>query len=75
MDSVVPSDPSIDTTPKPGDVTLCLFCGEWCVFDVHLMLRKPTDDELVEIGLDPDFRVARQAWFFVIKSGRNDDGR
>ena len=48
--------------PEEGDVTLCFGCGEWCVFDYGMHLRKPTDKEFDEIGTDPDCMGARWAW-------------
>lgn len=54
-----------ESTPDPGDCTMCLYCGEWLVFEDGLTLRIPTDDELVEIGLDPDCRRTRAAWVLI----------
>lgn len=47
--------------PEPGNLSLCIECGEWSVF-TETALRKPTDDEFVEIAADPDARRARAAW-------------
>ena len=49
-------------SPSPGDVTLCVECGEWCLFDDELKLKKPSDDILVEIGSDPVLRQMRMSW-------------
>jgi hypothetical protein len=51
-----------DSVPAPGDATLCAYCGEWCVFDTDLMLRKPTDNEFVALGADKTCRDLRAAW-------------
>jgi len=50
--------------PKNGDVTLCISCGEWNVFDskVEDRIRKPTPQEFFDIGLDPACRKVRWAW-------------
>ena len=43
-------------------MTLCFGCGEYCIFNSDLTLRKPDDDEMIEIGLDPVARRARLVW-------------
>jgi hypothetical protein len=48
--------------PAKGAVSLCVYCGEWCVFTRGLDLRKPTPDEFLEIGLDERCRRARAIW-------------
>lgn len=48
--------------PEPGDVSLCIECAEWSVFNKDLRLRVPTDKELLDIGLNPDCRTLREAW-------------
>jgi hypothetical protein len=50
------------SSPTPGAVSLCLRCGEWSIFDQQLKLRKPTDDEFMEIAEDEDLRRLRMAW-------------
>jgi hypothetical protein len=57
-----------DTVPKPGDATLCLYCGEWCVFDIDLTLRKPTDDEFVMLAFDETCQGLRTAWVQLKKN-------
>jgi len=47
--------------PSVGSLSFCL-CGEWGVWETSERLRKPTDDELIEIGLDPACRAIRAAW-------------
>jgi hypothetical protein len=51
-----------DTTPKPGDVTLCIRCGEWCVFDDRMTLRKPGRALRYAIARNPDCEFIRAAW-------------
>lgn len=36
--------------PKPGNVTLCFYCGHILVFDEGLLLREPTGEEMHEIA-------------------------
>lgn len=65
MDRV--SSVNLDAVPEEGDITLCFGCGEWCVFDDGLHLRKPSDEEFDIIGSDPDMMKARWAWTETIK--------
>lgn len=38
--------------PKPGDVTVCLYCGHIMIFADDLSLRDPNDSEAHEIAGD-----------------------
>jgi hypothetical protein len=49
-------------TPKAGDITMCIKCGEWNTFEPDLVLRKPTDNEYVDIAMDPGCMRLRWAW-------------
>lgn len=60
LDAATPADGV--GAPSPGDATLCIDCGEWCVFNDELKLEKPSDDAYVEIGTDPECRKMRLAW-------------
>jgi hypothetical protein len=52
-----------DAVPEPGDITLCMSCGEWSIFsDSAGTLRKPTDAEFSEIGTDKNMQAMRRAW-------------
>ena len=60
--------PRGDTVPpQQGDISLCMGCGEWGLFDKHWKggLRQPTHDEYVEIVADEDCTNARAAWLRV----------
>ena len=46
---------------KPGDVSLCMKCGEASVFTGELVMRPPTAEELATIEADPMVRRARRA--------------
>lgn len=48
--------------PTPGDLMLCISCGEWAIEGEAHTLVKPTDDELREIGTNEDCQRARRAW-------------
>jgi hypothetical protein len=65
IDSASTPDRGSDYKPEPGDASLCFGCGEWCMFQDDLTLRKPSEEELIEIGLDPDCRRVRQAWVLL----------
>lgn len=60
--------------PQPklqeGAVTMCFACGEWSVFDANLDMRKPTEDELAEIALNPVAQKLREA-MDTIRAGRS----
>jgi hypothetical protein len=58
--------------PERGDITMCIECGEWSVFDGRkLKLRKPTDAEYDDIAAKPDARDARSAWLMMqMKRGK-----
>ena len=60
LDAASPADGA--ASPSPGDATLCIYCGEWCVFNDELKLEKPSDDAYVEIGTNPECRRIRSAW-------------
>ena len=42
------------TRPKPGDLTVCLYCSHLMAFDDKLGLRALTDDEIVDAAGDGD---------------------
>ena len=50
--------------PQEGDATLCVRCGEWCVFDDRNGggLRKPTRRELREMMRDSRCLALRECW-------------
>ena len=45
--------------PKPGDVSVCKYCGALAVFGDELVLRELTADEQRDIDNDPVVRRAR----------------
>lgn len=47
--------------PAPGDVTVCIGCGNVSVFTEKLKLRKPTAAELKEITEDPRIKEVQKA--------------
>jgi hypothetical protein len=55
--------------PRPGNFSICVKCGELSVYDDNLDLRKPTDDEYIEVAHDPGITVARRSWMNMERSG------
>lgn len=54
-----------DEPPNDGDVGFCLTCGQWGIFVVkggEMTKRVLTDDELMEIHLDPVVRSMEKIW-------------
>jgi len=49
-----------DKRPRPGDVSVCIYCGEVGMFDAFLALRRPTDDEIVMMAGDKDLLLAQE---------------
>jgi len=58
LDAATACDLNDETEPKTGDMSVCIDCGEVCVFTDHLHLRKPTDSELLEIAGTPGLVMA-----------------
>jgi L-aminopeptidase/D-esterase-like protein len=56
--------------PGPGDLTICIRCGEWSVFARNGRTRKPTAAEAREIATSRLCRHARQAWEQMIAAVR-----
>ena len=48
--------------PEEGTATLCLYCGEWSIFNADMSLRKPTSVEAVELATDSAARSLRACW-------------
>lgn len=42
-----------DATASPGDVTVCFGCHHVMIYGDGLILRAPTDEEIVEMAGDP----------------------
>lgn len=51
-----------DATPTPGDVSLCISCGEWAVYDGGLALQSPSREQSREFSRDPDLKRIRRSW-------------
>jgi len=51
-------------SPKDGDLSFCIGCGEWSVFAEGEVggLRKPNGREYLQIGLSAEIAVIREAW-------------
>jgi hypothetical protein len=54
MDCATCIDPGEeDARPKPGDLTICIKCGEFLIFGKGYKLRLPTRDEYRKYGNEP----------------------
>lgn len=54
-----------DVAPKPGDISVCLYCGEWLMFDDDtLPTLKPTEEEMKQASaaLLVEAREMRARW-------------
>jgi hypothetical protein len=51
--------------PNVSDVTLCIACGSFSVFDKKLALRKPTGEEQVWFATNRDTRRLYFAWLMT----------
>ena len=69
------SDSKTARAPMPGDLMMCIQCGEWMVPDAQLNFRKPTDDEFVVIATDPDCRRYRAAWLAIQQAVQDVKGK
>jgi hypothetical protein len=49
-----------DFTPRPGDLTVCLYCGHLQAFDADLKLRNLTDEEMHAIAGDEKLLAAQR---------------
>lgn len=48
-------------TPKPGDVSVCMWCGHIMAFDAELALRDLTDDEVRKVAGDKRILAIQKA--------------
>lgn len=46
--------------PSEGDFTLCAYCGGLNVFDAHLRLRSPNDEEIFAAAKDSHLQRLRR---------------
>jgi len=54
--------PAVEPIMRPGDVTMCIACGEFSVMGISEMLRKPTRTEARDLNKDGAVRHLRGAW-------------
>ena len=47
-----------DECPSPGDYSICVYCGHLMIFSDGLVLRNPTDEEIISIAGDPALIMA-----------------
>jgi hypothetical protein len=52
------TDPTDETNrPKPGDISVCVYCGSLFAFDFDMRLRAVTPEEEMEIMDNPELRT------------------
>jgi len=54
--------PAAEPRMGPGDVTMCIKCGQFSVMGTDEMLREPTKDETHDIDHDLRIKFLRVAW-------------
>lgn len=61
LDSVAPDPSAPRDRAKPGDLTICFYCGSILIFGEDLRVRFPTHEEKVEVIQDPGIYRPLQA--------------
>ena len=51
-----------DGPPQPGDVTMCIGCGHWAVFDEAMVLQEPDELTAEQLMADNKIVAASLAW-------------
>ena len=46
-----------DRQPRPGDMTVCIFCGSFLVFGEGLSLGMAPDEMIIEASGTPEFKA------------------
>lgn len=59
-----------EVSPEPGDVSVCLYCGEFYIFDDDMNFRDPTPEEYVRLEATPELDLVRRAAVLVHKRMR-----
>ena len=57
--------------PKPGDFSICIYCGALSVFDEDLKLREPTQEEAIAFAESECARRAQEIIFDMKKKTDN----
>ena len=60
-----------ESKPKPGDITICLYCGHLMAFDNELMVRTLTDAEMLEVAGNKDILEIQRVRGEVMKHRRS----
>jgi hypothetical protein len=55
------TDPLEEVQPKPGDVSICFYCGHIAVFTLDLTLREPNLEEARDIAGNPEILSYQRA--------------
>ena len=68
----VGEDAAKNPLPENGDLSLCIACGEWAVFERKAKggQRKPNKEEYNYIIENNDTRLLRETWFDTVGNKR-----
>lgn len=60
------------TEPRNGDITMCIECGEFAIFDSSFPdgVRKPNPAENFEMKRSKELAFVKAAWEFATRHGR-----
>jgi transcription initiation factor IIE alpha subunit len=47
-----------DTVPKPGDISICVHCGEYLVFDDNLRSQSMSQEEFSSLDDEQKFQIS-----------------
>jgi hypothetical protein len=47
-----------DTTPKTGDISICIYCGEYLVFDEDLRSQSMSQEEFDSLDDEMKFQIS-----------------
>jgi len=68
------SSPDDDVKPSVGDISVCIYCSHICVFGDDMVLRNPTDEEMLQIAGDKQvIAVVNVTADFRKRARENDD--
>jgi hypothetical protein len=71
VDAATPVDGN-PQAPKPGDIMMCMVCGEFATEGDDGAMRKPTYDEFTDIADSPNCQMARRAWLHLKTKEREE---
>lgn len=69
------ASPTGGASPKDGDVSFCIYCSEFAIFDSSFVdgARKPSPIEKDIVDGDPTVQRLRRLWAIRFPNGASDD--